>query len=499
MGRNDEEILKYIAMHDNACASSALGVHLQKTLNLTPDAARKAISRSVSRGLTSYLPGINLKSGSQVIYIPKKAKKMSIYNALLQSSGTYGELLRVLAACDGGLPLDLLKTRSSLTVKRRKNRIHFDDAIKALSYNGLINSYEDIYWGPFCSLDINIIDAGSVSDSLLTVESILIENLSDWFAKTNLASFGKIRKRGDVETVEFGGYSWDISAPSYVTGLREYKDNKPLPGFLVGDVWLRESVSAFSIKYFLEKVDAIISNKGNRPIIPFFAYSNLDPVALGELRSRGVMLIHIKSFFGKQYGHALLGILNAIENIQSNVVNHPTETADLFKIVMQMGGANNNLRGVLFEFIIARMTVLQGNFLVGMRHKLKGEFGDNITDIDVLSKRERVSLYAHECKSLENGKLYSDKELEDWEDRTLPKLCKWVKEFNKKTESSYELKILFCVSTDFHFDCQTRIEKIKSNLKKHEIEFLNGEQIKNVFRDNQETEMIEIYEKTLMG
>ena len=112
-----------------------------------------------------------------------------------------------------------------------------------------------------------------------------------------------------------------------------------------------------------------------------------------------------------------------------------------------MGGANNNLRGALFEFIIARVCFLEGNFLVGVREKLKNELNDVISDIDVLGKKEKVKMIAYECKCLEEGKLFSVNDLNDWKKNTLPKLMKWIKDYNKKTEHTYKLEICFCVSS----------------------------------------------------
>lgn len=493
---NDTTILNLIKKHKGAASTIELAEELQK-LGLSPEAARKAISRTIAKDHIRSLPGMNLKSGGRIVYNPLKTSRHDLYNAIIRSKSGYSEVLRVLKAYGGTLPITIMKTHSFLTVQPRKKRLSFNEVINVLRGNHFIRTYEDVVQGEMIELENTLNPHEGIKDSQITVEQVFLEMFVKWAINSNFVSPGKVQIRTIKEAPEFGGYAWDVVSPSYLSNLRTYNTEKITPGFFVGDIWLRENISEYALIYFFAKLEAIRGNAGNRPILPFFVFNSLDSGTLNLLRSKGVMTVHAETFFGKKFGRALMGIWKSLEDIRNSVVNHPAQTADLFKIVLEMTGQNNNLKSSLFEFIIARLAVLKGEYLTGIRHKLKDSASVTLSDADVFTRVGKEKIKIYECKSLSAKNLYSKDDLKDWSERVLPRILKWFKDHKESNSENPFLEIEFCVTTDFHEECSDLMTKLQG-AKKYKLSFFTGAALIKELREKKEYELLEVFENTLM-
>lgn len=491
-------ILKHLKTRQNVSSSSHLIEFLQLN-SVSHEAARQVVSRGVSSGILKSVKGINLKAGSKIIYIAGLGYREGLLKTLLESESVYSDLIRVLIKAGCKVPVNFLKTHSSLTIKNRVGHVSFENAINALKEANLIIQYEDIRWGSSIELHGRPASTDLITDSYLEMESMFFETFVSWVCKTNLTTKSTIEIRANGNVPEYGGLAWDFKGPSFINGLTEFKaDGTPINGFMVGDFWLQEKLTLKQINYFLKKLDMVRTVKTTfRPILPFFVFNDIEPSALKALKAKGVMTVHVGSFFGANFGKSLLGIREALDHISTSVSNNPLETADYFKKLVDLGGVNNNLRGTLFEFIIARMSYLHGEEVVGIKQKVKDENGIVITDIDVQGKQGKVHHIAYECKAMIEGNFYSKTNLNDWNKRTLPKLYEWIRDYNKVNKSQFSLIIRFCVSTDYHPDCLPLIADIIKKNSRVQFEFYNKEKVLKFFKAKNENEIIELYKELL--
>jgi hypothetical protein len=147
-----------------------------------------------------------------------------------------------------------------------------------------------------------------------------------------------------------------------------------------------------------------------------------DNSALKELRRRGCLLARPETVFGGEEAKLLRELIRTIENAAAAIINDPERVFELLRKLGKVEGASHNLRGVLLEFIVARLYSLNG-YKIDIRQRIftKGERAE----IDIKAHRAD-EVVCIECKGMSPGNLIGADEINDWLSSSLPIIGLWV-------------------------------------------------------------------------
>jgi hypothetical protein len=161
-------------------------------------------------------------------------------------------------------------------------------------------------------------------------------------------------------------------------------------------------------------------------------------------------------------------------NAATKAETKPGIIGELFSKLSKIEGAAGNLRGPLFEMIVAHCVREYEGTSVNIGLLAVTSKGDK-ADIDVLSVKGRQKICAYECKGIAPTKEVSKDEVEKWLTKTIPRVYEWLQnqEIYRGTEVSFE----FWTSGMFSSDALAMLQAHKSRTQKYEISWRDGSEV----------------------
>lgn len=425
------DLLVSILSKHGPSLSTELARQLAKT-GVTPAAARKRISRlgpGVKR--LAFLP---FPRNARFLYLEKDFGSPrywdALITALLDSRSAYGLALAALRQRGGIIPLRHFPIACGAPL-RQKRHLSPETILQRLTKAQLVGEYTIPGIGACVGLiqGPDRYDDGKVEiRARLLVEGILLTAIADWLKRLGIVSFGRVALRDSAATQPtVGTFAWDLSGPSYLGGMVQRQPvGKSKPGFVACDVLSGIQVSEEGLKPFLNKCTTLRSLGRVGPCLQMFVADHFAPAAFELAKKTGVIPATPSNLFGKDVGEGMLKLFAVLRDA-ANFGIDPEAFNLVFEKLSRVEGVAVNLRGILFEYLVAELArrQLPSPFVrIGRIFKL----ADNTKiEVDVVAEVPYVSIRFIECKGYQPAGTVSDEYITRWLSRTIPRLYEYAR------------------------------------------------------------------------
>lgn len=454
---------------------------------ISRETARKQVSRS--SGAVRKLQGIQFPNRERFLFLEdqfgKQIFKSTLSASLKQSNTSYGRALTGLESRGGAVPMGHFAIAGGLPVENTKGQLLATLILSRLLQVGLLKRES--------STDREIVSLWNVASisnrrlASLIVEDITLAAIKTWLINIGWVSRNAIKIRTDHSAPRFGQFPFDIVGPSYLNSIIHYKKGKPVNGFIVADILLDREIKSKDLEPFFSKLSVLTNQKRKARFQPLFIADWFEQDALNKLRSKGCVIARPETIFGAEVARLLRDLISTLENAAQAVTDNPTAVFTLLAKLSKLEGAALNLRGVVQELIVAHLFKLHG-YSIEIRQKIQSEDGNRAEiDVTATSRQEVVCI---ECKGKSPGSLVSSQEIEEWLQKSVPRIKSWLKLSN---EFPAKKRFEFYSSTDYAEDAKTLISEIERTHKRQPISFYNGQDLISKLHADHETALIDIF------
>lgn len=461
--------------------SGLIAEKLQKELGLSSEAARKRISRikpPIRRFPIQLLP-----KGEGFLYLEEQRQAecfwTKYHTALRDTGSVYAHAIDALVARGGVVSSEEFAVISGAPFAMKGqisvNRL-LDTMIKAgIVKRGRLRNLSDCV--KIARYELGWPDLDGYRVRRLT-EGIILDAVREWMRKLGIASYNKIVIRGDESERMVGQFKWDLTAPSY---LHPLKRDEGKPGFVAADVFASSDLREFEIRYFIRKVNLLRSSVPVR-VLPILIADNFSRAALQAGKSAGVMMATPSNLFGNRIGLALLTLFKTLENAAAIAASNPAKLAKLVEDLVEIEGTAGNLRGVLFELIVAylaRIDAVSVDIAIAARDPGTGK----LAEIDVLKIQSKTACVCIECKGKGPGGEVALEEIEDWFDR-IPTFRAHLR--NQERFREVQLSFEMWTTGTFTSDALAKLQYEQAHRTKFSIDWKDGLAVSEVAKGGKE-------------
>ncbi|WP_428746133.1 hypothetical protein, partial [Sulfurimonas sp.] len=270
---------------------------------------------------------------------------------------------------------------------------------------------------------------------------------------------------------EFGKYQFNFVAPSYIGTLPRITTTKMVPGFVVADFLIYNTINEQQIEFLLNKVSALKSQKNIANFIPFLIVDSMDTKALNKLKSKGIVVGFVHELFDSKYKDLLHSLVNLVTNAGAILKNNPDEYLNIVSNLNKLvEGKTNNLRGDLFELAVG---YYQGRVCksIDIGKSILTQEGQQ-REIDVFGITNE-KIFICECKGYKHK--VTKEEIEKWLGKNIPIIRKWL--LAQEAYSDKSLVFEYWSTGGFSDDALSTLNDRKSNTTKYSIEYYDLDQI----------------------
>ncbi len=441
---------------------------------VTPPAARKRLQRldeNVCR-----LQGHGLPQNQQLLCLKEQWLSPEFRRALVEAwregHSAHGNALAVLPEDGSALPLSLMHTRSGIPMPM-KGQVGFERVIEQLKKLELARTADVPGLGAcaFAGKDPSR-NAQPVqrTKAILLAENILLGALKDWLRKMAFASYHAIRTRGDEQKPEFSRWPFDLVGPSYVRPLAVVSNGQLKNGFVVADVWLEKVLGTADIAGFLRKTSMARAMKGHLPFIGFLIADQFSQEAWKAGRSAGLLLSTPALLFGDDIAAALRELVHVLTDVAKSLDSRPDIATQLFDRLARIEGAAANLRGPLFELIVAQATTEDGGFF-DLEKVVTANDGQR-AEVDVL-RRWKTHVRACECRGHGPGHVTTLDEVMKWRKERVPRIREWL--LSQHDTHNSKMSFEYWTSAVFDPEALAYIKDESAKTTKYQLQLFDGQ------------------------
>ena len=280
-------IIEKILEEHGPMLSGQLGELLQTQLSLSPEAARKQISRSLGK--------VKRKGGfftnkQFFIYLQNQEYTEPYYDALIDALKTSARRLYVLVHAlivnKGFIKSQEFANYAFSPVKNLKGHKRFDAIVLDLIELGLIahDSINTVYVLNKEIFDTKAIDPQK-SKAIEVARNFIANQFMDWSRKIGLTSYHSGQTNG-----EFAKFQWAYTSPSYAGTITTGTKTGLQPGFIIADILIQSKAGVDDVSFFIEKVATLRALKGLPRYLPFLIIESATDDALQLLKKNGVVV-----------------------------------------------------------------------------------------------------------------------------------------------------------------------------------------------------------------
>ncbi|MFY8326822.1 hypothetical protein [Pseudoalteromonas sp. ZZD1] len=453
--------------------STELKTHVMSTVKVSSDTARKRIQREEKNNPNvCKLLGLSFRNGSVFYYHKNHFGSTlywrALYKAFIDSKSAYSYAVAALLARDKIMPSEIFPIHCGIPARMAKN-LSYERVLTDLKAVNAIREYFIPKVGDCISLmqqDEYLKFEGEKIKACLLAEEVLISSLGSWLKKLNIASFKKVAFNRSEKSQLVNGFYWDISAPSYLTPLISIDDKGQKPGFVVCDVMLNVKVDDIAISPFLNKVRKSQFSKKQGRCIYIFVAEEYTEGAFDLAKKAGVIPATTRNLFGRDVEEALKSVISVFSHLAS-FIDRPEQINDLFKRLNKIEGAVGNLRGTLFEFIVAEsLRAIYPRVELGI--KLKSTINDKKYDADIMITKPDETLII-ECKSGHAGAVLAHEQVVHWLQEQVPNMYKTLAQSDNQQERKYSFELWS--TKELRVESIQLIQRVSSDLKKYSVSF----------------------------
>ena len=449
---------------------------LTELLNISPGAARQRLSRA--RTPVERYPGSLLPKREAFFYLRHQRNTERYWENLLhdlRETGTvYACAIDALAARGGvvkvnefavisGAPIALKKQVPSEGVAKKLIDLGI---IEETKFGGLGHCFVANFTTVMQPLPISRINARRLT------EGVMLDGLREWARKNGFGSYAKIAIRGENQPLMVGQFKWDLTGPSYLLPLRHSNIRH---GFLVADVFAEGRLDANNIRYFIRKVQTYQKTSNSGKLFPILMAESFTGDAITEGHKAGLMLTTPTNLFGDSVARSLADLLLTLRNAAAVAAVDGDRLCKLLEQLSQIEGRAGNMRGILFELIVAYIAKRNfgGNIDFGVLHTHRTT--GRTTDLDVVCVTDKNTIHIIECKGKNPSGTVSHSEVEEWLSK-LPIMKDYVANHDhlRERNQTYEL----WTTGIFEADALAKLKVEQENRTKQPIAWKNGKGVR---------------------
>lgn len=401
--------------------SSDVAAHLVQTLKLKPATARQRVSRSPN---VRTLSGLPFPRRARFLYLQDQFGSPrywdSLSAALIRTNSAYGFAIAALRQRQGVVARTQFPVVCGAPTRQAKH-LAPETILLRLEGAGLVSRPQLRGVGECVALvqtDGYYDWHGDHLHAKAVAEQILLLAVKDWLRKLNLASYNRVRVRGEVPAPRVGTFLWDLSGPSYVYPLTRPGKSGVRNGFVACDVLLGERMTLSGVEPFVRKCSTLRGLRNVGACLQILVADDFEREAFQKLRSSGVIAATPAGLFGQEVAEALRELTSVLESAARSVVD-PDRFDALFRTLGKIEGASYQLRGTLFEYLGAELARRTLGSDVRMNHLFKDAEGLE-AEADVIAIRPDQGITAIECKGYSpRGTIPDDKVLR-WLNHNVP-------------------------------------------------------------------------------
>ncbi|BEV17794.1 AsnC family protein [Herbaspirillum sp. DW155] len=413
-----------LAMH-GPCVSTTLVATLVEKYGVTAVNARQKVSRNKTIKKLAY---VKFPRNAQFIYFQKDYASPMFWDALirdlLKHSISHGSALACLFARRGIMPRKHFEIACGAPLAK-KGHLAPAKILEILLASKLVQLVDVPGVGQCIELgNQRLPDAIEVAKmrARLRTEEVLLGAVRDWARDLGFVSYQKVAIRDENEDGKqprVGTFSWDLTGPSYLSPMLQWNGSAPKPGFLACDVLLGTNIREEHIRPFINKCKTLRNLKNVGRCLYFFVADGFDQKAFALARSEGIVAATTETLFGKEVAEALKKLTSLLTDLYPSAAG--LERLDeIFTNLKHIEGAALNLRGALFEYLVAEyVRTNEASTEISMNQVVRDEM-DAKAEVDVLVTHYKKPMRFIECKGYKPGGTVSDNDVERWLNDRIP-------------------------------------------------------------------------------
>ena len=471
---------------------------LASNLNISVQAARKRLSRA--RAETLCRVRHLLPKREVFFYVKSQWRGVKFWSNLMrdlrETNSTYAHAIDGIIARGGIVPVEDfgIVSGAPLVLKRQLCSDHV--AQRLIEIHAIHEETIDRV-GLCYVVDSRI--AGSLTrkltkqrfHSLRIVETLGLESLREWVGRNSVGAFNQLITRGDESVPQVGQFNWDLSAPSYLRPIRSFSSTSQSgvdPGFVVADSFMTQFLDVNHIRYFIHKIKIYEQTSNSGKLFPILLSNSFSKQALKVGRGEGIMMVTSENLFGPKVAAALQDLVSVLQDV-SAAIKDEERMRTLVDSLAAIDGRNGNMRGILFELIVA--AIVQHKWgAQGIEHRVSHSHRCNSqsTDLDILFRKEGNAVHIIECKGKSPGGKVKVDEVEDWLSK-IPIMRDYLdsRPDLKKFKAVFE----FWTSGCFMEEAKELITNEKSRRRRNPIDYRDGEDVRELASNAQLGAMVD--------
>ena len=406
------------------CLSTELVAALVKE-GVAPATARQRVSRSTEIKKLAHLV---FPRGARFVYLQSDYASPEFWHELvkrlLQHSASYGGGLAALMARGGVMPVRHFLIACGAPIAQ-KGHIPAQGVLDRLKSAQLVTCFDAPGIGECIELAQTVEATPWELNRLrarLNTEAVLLSAVKDWARNLALVSYNTVALRDtDDGQPRVGTFNWDLTGASYLGPLTQWDKaaNKKKPGYLVCDVLLGVNVAAHELQPFINKCTSLRALAKVGRCMQVFVADGYTPEAFALARENGVVPATTTSLFGLEVAKALRELTDILKDAYLRPDSFD-RVAAVFDKLSHIEGAATNLRGALFEYIVADLVRQRDpHTSIDLNEILKDDAGGQ-AEVDVLVYHANQSVRFIECKGYKPGGTVPDEMVEVWLKERIP-------------------------------------------------------------------------------
>ncbi|MDR0214064.1 MAG: hypothetical protein LBJ15_08700 [Comamonas sp.] len=408
------------------CLSTRLAEHLVEVGRLSPAAARQRVARSPAG--VKKLAHLPFARGVRFMYFEKDYASPlywdRLFEAILASQSAYARAL-VAVRARGAVPVAHFPAACGAPVAQKKH-ISAETVLARMISAGVFKRMDLPGIGECIMARDSADSIGSMPAALsrfrarLITERILLDSVKEWLRRLGIASFNLVKLRdSSSELPMVGTFAWDLTAPSYLGPLvSRAKTGAKKHGLIACDVLLEGSLGLANAETFLYKVSSLQALKRLGNALFIFVSEHYAKEAFDRLRGEGILAATPETLFGKDVAEGFKELEKVLDLAARQSVD-PAKFNMLFDRLGKVEGAVGNMRGALFELLVAEVARREHPANPILNKICTGRDGAK-AEIDVWVAIENRQTYLIECKGHAPGSAIDDAEIDRWLDKRIP-------------------------------------------------------------------------------
>lgn len=495
------DLIETFLEHNGPALSSEIAKHLVDAHRMTPDQARKRVSRASH---VRRLSGVTFPHRVRFLYLDRQFGSgrywANLASALISSGSAYGYAINALRQRDGIVPERHFPIICGAPVRQQKH-LSPEKIFQRLSEAGLLKRVTLSKIGECVSLArVDEIYDWREADfrARLMAEEILLSAVKDWLRNLGIASYNQVATREGDTLPQVATFVWDMTAPSYLGHMvKKTQDGQVKPGFVACDVYLGGVVTEDGAGPFVRKCITLRSLRNVGPCMQIFVAPRFSDGAFRLLKQHGIIPATPRSLFGEEVADGLVQLQSVLSSAAETTVD-PERFDKLFKQLGKIEGAANQLRGTLFEYLTAELSRQSLAQTVKMNRIFKPSGDNEEAEADVVAvHNDKIRVI--ECKGYSPRGTVPIDLFKRWLQVNVPRCYRAIKEHpdwrNLPVHFEFWCSGKLCEEAlDLFYAAQKSL-----NANRYSIDLRIGRELHDAFRENKDAGLLTAFEKHFLS